>query len=702
MATARVTIFKAIKVTPRLSLWYKCKSMMPLESSLHRLSGVGEKVAEKLEILGLKTVEDLIYHYPRRYEDFTHPRTIDQVVPGQQQIIEARIVSIENDISPKRRMKLTKALVADNTGQMGIVWFNQPFLSTTLKPGTTWLFSGVVERDFRGNVSMASPVIEREGRIVPIYSETAGLTSKALRKLIAQVLPTIQEMQDWLPESLREPNGLISIGEALERIHFPESIEQISKSKKRLAFDELFFLLLQIQQSKRELATVSAPVCSADIELLKQFTESLPFTLTDSQRQASWQIVQDLLKPVPMNRLLEGDVGSGKTVVGAIAALATMKSGYKAVWMAPTEILARQHFDTCQRFLEAFSIKTALLTGSTSVKVGGNVNEYDLVIGTQALIQDKVKFHNLGLVIVDEQHRFGVKQRNRLIDENTGTVPHFLAMTATPIPRTLALTVYGDLDISALQSVPTGRKPIISRFIDPAQRQEAYNFIRQQIQSGRQAFVVCPLVEQSTANQSGQLDLRLEEKKAATLEYEKLRKHIFPDLRVGLIHGKLKPAEKSAVMTAFKSHEIDILVATAVIEVGIDIPNATVMMIEGADRFGLAQLHQFRGRVGRGEHQSYCLVFTDTENSAAFERLRAFTRTTSGFELAELDLELRGPGQLAGLQQSGLSDLKLASLSDIALIQQAKSAAIAVLDEGLAAHSALQAKLDRRARAHLA
>lgn len=668
------------------------------KTPLRELYGVGEKLAEKLALLGLSTVEDLLTYYPRKYEDYTNPRTIDQIVPGEHQIIKARILSIENDVSPRKRIKLTHGLVADATGQIAITWFNQPFLIRTLREGTTWLFAGKVEKDFRGNLTMTSPEIERDGKILAVYGETAGVTSKFLRKLISELRLFIAKYPDWLPDLVRQGEQLVSLSDAYEMIHFPEAIENISSAKKRLAFDELFLLIAKIQQSKHELSNVKSPICPIAIDDLKQFVESLPFTLTDSQKVASWEIVKSLELEKPMNRLLEGDVGSGKTVVGAIAAYVLSRNGYQTVWMAPTEILAQQHYRTCLKFLDQAGVRITLLTGSTAGKVRSTVNDFDLIIGTQAVIQDKVSFDRLGLIIVDEQHRFGVKQRARLLsptseESKQHIVPHFLAMTATPIPRTLALTIYGDLDISQLQSVPTGRLPIISRFISPTQRVDAYKFIRQQIKEGRQAFVVCPLVDGANPK-PGQMIMELEEKKAAMQEYEKLSKHVFPDLNIGLIHGKMKPKEKEAIMTAFADKQIDILVATAVIEVGIDIPNATVMMIEGAERFGLAQLHQFRGRVGRSSHQSYCFVFTDSSSPAAFERLKAFTSTTSGFDLAELDLQLRGPGQLAGLQQSGIGDLKIASLSDINLIQRAKKAVIEVMADGLARYPLLVAKLD--------
>ncbi len=668
--------------------------MITTDAPIERLYGVGEKVKEKLNLLGLARVRDLLYYYPRRYEDYSHPRAIADVVPEQSNIIKGRILTIHNDVSAKRRIKLTHAQVADSSGTIAVTWFNQPFLQNLLKPGSEWLFAGKVERDYKGNLTLLSPEIEREPKILAVYNETAGLTSKLLRKLLFELKPLIVLLPDPLPEEIRLSQNLVPLSTALNYIHFPEKIEQLSLAKRRLAFEELFDLLLMVQQSRLLLGDQAAPSLNLTKEQVGQFTTQLPFALTDSQQMASQEILSDLAKTHPMNRLLEGDVGSGKTLVGLIAALAAIKSGYQAVWMAPTSILAYQHFATAQRFLGYDgSISVALLTGQTKQADRDRLNENQLIIGTQAAIQEKISFDKLGLVIVDEQHRFGVEQRAKLINQNSGQIPHLLAMTATPIPRSLALTVYGDLDISILHSVPTGRKPIISRLVDEQKRPEAYNFIRKQVALGRQVFVVCPLIVEPGA--TGQLNLEFaeQERRAAQTEYLKLQKQIFPELRVGLLHGKLKPKEKDQIMAQFKEQKIDILVSTAVIEVGIDIPNATVMMIESAERFGLAQLHQFRGRVGRGGEQSYCLVFSESDNPLALERLRAFVSTTSGFELAELDLSLRGPGQLAGLQQSGDIDLKLARLSDIDLIQEAKRAVAVVVENGLDNYPLLTEKI---------
>lgn len=677
--------------------------MVDLTTSIGSLYGVGPKIAAKLAKLGLLTVFDLLYYYPRRYEDFSHPRTISQLEVGYEQIIQGRIVTIENELSVKQKMKLTRALVADGTGQLGIVWFNQPFLVRVLKPGTTWLMAGKVERGYQGEITMVAPTLEREGVIIPLYGETVGLTSKMIRKLLSELRHLVSMLPDWLPEPIRKEQQLVALGEALRMIHFPEAINELGTAKKRLAFDELLLLMLKILETKKELNQAHSLVCKIQIEEIKKIIASLPFQLTEGQRLAIWEIVQDLARSTPMNRLLEGDVGSGKTVVGAIAVYDVAKSGYRSVWMAPTEILANQHYQTTQRFLQPFGVKVGLLTASTSKKVVEQLDSFDLVVGTQALIQNKVRFSKLGLVIIDEQHRFGVNQRGYLL-KNQKETPHFLAMTATPIPRTLALTLYGDLDISRLAMVPTGRKPIVTRFVDPANRTEAYKFIGSQIESGRQVFVVCPIITATGDLAEGdQLQLTLEERKSVTSEYEKLKTKVFPNLRIGLLHGRLPAKEKLAVINTFREGNVDLLVSTSVIEVGIDIPNASVMMIEGAERFGLAQLHQFRGRIGRGEHQSYCFVFTDSTEQTVFERLAAFADTTDGFEIAELDLQLRGPGQLAGLAQSGLTELKLAKISDIALIRRVKQVAQRLVEEGLANYPLLQGRVnDERRTEHLA
>ncbi len=579
-------------------------------------------------------------------------------------------------------MYITECLITDTTGSIRVVWFNQPFITKILKQGDKVFFSGKVEQSQYG-LQFLNPSYEKikkeqthTARIVPVYSLTENLTEKQIRYLIKLILPLAKKIPEWLPEEILKRHSLPALSRALTEIHFPTDKKRLSLARRRLKFDELFIIQLKIQNLRYALSRQRAPQISFDEARTKKFVASLPFTLTMSQKKASWEIVRSMNSEKPMNRLLEGDVGSGKTVVAMLAMLNVVFNKYQTVLMAPTEILAQQHYITITQALKQFKIRTVLLT-RTSKQIANKkttqknilthiqAGKAQMIIGTHALIQEKVIFKNLGLVIIDEQHRFGVDQRKTLKLKTKTTVPHLLSMTATPIPRSLAHTVYGNLDISVITQLPSGRKKIITKVVAPEKRQLAYDFIYKEIKKGRQVFVICPLI-----NESDKLGV-----KAATAEYEQLTKIVFPDLSIGLVHGKLKSQEKETVMDAFAARRIDILVATAVVEVGIDIPNATVMMIEGAERFGLAQLHQFRGRVGRAEHQSYCFVFTDSDNKKTIDRLNALVTAKDGFELAEKDLEFRGPGELYGLKQSGFPELKIAKLTDYELIKKTKEAA---------------------------
>jgi len=540
------------------------------------------------------------------------------------------------------------------------------------------LFRGKIDFDFaKKQKVMLSPIVERQEGIFPIYPETEGLTSKYLRRILLPLLNITSQINDFLPNTIKESEKLIDLPTAIGEIHFPQNFQNLQKAKERLSFDELFLISLRMLVARRELQKEKAPKILIPEEILQKFVKNLPFKLTNCQKIAAWQILKDMVKPSPMNRLLEGDVGSGKTVVGAMAVLSIFKAGYQSVWMAPTEILATQHFKNISYLLKPFGLKVALFTSATSNKKGtaSLLLESDLIIGTHALIQSGVKFRKIGLVIIDEQHRFGVKQRTYLRQLSLSQhkiLPHFLSMTATPIPRTLALAVYGDLDISILDEMPAGRQKVITRLVEPQNRQKAYDFIHNQVKSGRQVFVICPLVEEK---EEDRINLFEAERKAVTSEYKKLSETVFPDLRVGIVHGRLKSKDKQEAMEQFSQGKIDILVATAVVEVGIDIPNAAVMMIESAERFGLATLHQFRGRVGRGKHQSYCFLFAQTWNDKVQARLKAVCQFDNGFQLAEKDLQLRGPGELTGVKQWGVPDLKMASLSDIIMIKKAREAA---------------------------
>jgi len=683
---------------------------MHLDTPVIHLNKVGEALEKRLFRLGIKTAQDLLFHFPFRYEDFSQVSGIKQLTDGQETTIEGTIELIANKRSPRKRTMITEAVVNDGTSQMRVVWFGQPFIAKTLHVGDRVFLSGKVKDDMFG-LQMVSPSYEKiknqasvtsnqdtlnTARIVPMYALTNGITQKQLRMLIKQALPVAKDLPEWIPEDIRDRVDVMTLHEALEQIHFPEDMDALRHAERRLKFDELFLLQLRAemirQEVKRETAT-EIPFAESEV---KSFVDGLPFTLTKAQKVAAWEILQDMEKSEPMNRLLEGDVGSGKTVVAAMATLDAMKAGMQVAIMAPTEILARQHFSSFQGLLP--EAKILLLTsgeiGTTAsvspenwkLEIGESskkkrrdaalhymkTGEAQVVIGTHALLTDDVLFQNLGLVIIDEQHRFGVEQRKTIREKsgNPDTMPHFLSMTATPIPRSFSLTLYGDLDLSIINEMPAGRKPVKTTVVEPHTRPASYDFIRDEVKAGRQVFVICPLIEEKEGTQSSG-----SEKKSVLTEYEKLSTQIFPKLRVGYIHGKLKAAEKDETMNKFAAGEIDILVSTSVVEVGVNIPNATVMMIEGAENFGLAQLHQFRGRVGRSDHQSYCFLFTDSDSRRVAERLKFFSSTTDGFKVAEYDLDMRGPGEVYGKMQSGMGELKFATMQDGELIKLAREVA---------------------------
>jgi ATP-dependent DNA helicase RecG len=636
--------------------------------------------------LGIATVSDLLHHYPRRYDDFSQVVPISMMKPGLV-TIKGQIQALASRRSFRRSLTITEAIISDGTGTVKALWFNQPYLEKSLPKGTEVLVSGRLE--FRNNdLALQGPAIERAdtltkstGRIVPIYPETEGISSKQLRSLIMPLLGLV-ELPETLPESILAGHGLLPATEAIRQIHFPQSAIELDHARRRIAFEELFYLMLTSLSIKQEIKTETAPLIEFQPEIAKSFTSTLDFTLTDAQRAAAWQILQDLAREVPMNRLLEGDVGSGKTVVAAMAAVMAIRAGYQVALMVPTEILARQHASKLEVLLGKLGHRIEVIVSKQAANErkaaldSVSSGKAHLILGTHALLSDPVEFHNLGLVIIDEQHRFGVEQRQQL-KAKAGRLPHLLAMTATPIPRSLALTVYGDLDISIIDALPPGRQPVITKIVKQGDRDAVYKEIDKQIAEGRQVFVVCPLVDPSDKLGA----------KSAVAEAERLQKTIFGHRRIGLIHGKMKPAEKQEVMQQFVDHQLDILVATSVIEVGIDIPNASIMLIEGADRFGLAALHQLRGRVGRGEHESYCYLLYDNFSPGVAERLRALERTNDGFRLAQIDLELRGPGQIYGTQQSGILDLQMADLSDPKLISEVRTAAVKFLADGVVVDS---------------
>lgn len=683
-----------------------------VNNSIDTLSSASPKVIKTLKQLGILTIKDLLYYFPNRYDDFSRIIPIKDLEVGDHVTIQGKILSVKNNHLPYRRLFITEAIIEDDSASVKAIWFNQPFLVRNLKPDQLVNLSGKVAL-WKDSIYISNPSYEvirsfqkpfiHTSRLVPIYSETRGLTSRWLRHLIQPLLKFANELSDLIPISIQKHQNLLTLKQAIEQIHFPDNYEMAEKAKRRLAFEELFLLQLSEFLARREIQKEKSFIIPLDLPLIKSLIAELPFKLTNAQKKATWEILKDLEKEQPMNRLLEGDVGSGKTVVAALAALNAIKVGHQVALMAPTEILAFQHFKTISEVFKKFDVKIALLTAGKKIMPEGA----EIFIGTHALIQKKVSFNNLALVIIDEQHRFGVKQRARLAKQKL--LPHFLSMTATPIPRTLALAVYGDLDLSILYEMPKGRQKIITKIVTPTERKEVYNFIRQQVKKGRQAFVICPRIDsfsgpllKDSSNKGETVTtplskfnrrLPLEDSllrsgprvslwadaKAVEEEYKKLSKEIFPDLRIGKLHGRLKALEKESIMRKFKNREIDILVSTSIVEVGIDIPNATIMMIEGAERFGLAQLHQFRGRVGRGEQQSYCFLLTDSTNVQTNKRLKAILKAETGFGLAEKDLEIRGPGNLYGIKQSGLPDLAMASLADAVLIKQAHSEALNLL-----------------------
>ena len=673
-----------------------------LDSPVVELKGIGGQTPAKLKRLGVETVRDLVYLFPNRHNDFANMKKIADLEYGQEQSVLVTVwEASKTGKGPRRRS--TQAVLSDDTGTVRAIWFNQPYLANTFKPGTEMVISGKVNA-YRGQFVFESPEYEllkgqeelvHTGRFVPVYPTVAGLPQRTLRGAVRRALDVgVPQLKEYLPDESRHRNGLIGLTNAVRQMHYPEDDTAAKSARLRLAFDELLLLQLTVIQRKRlwQLGDQGMAL-RADAGVLEGFLEELPFALTSPQEVALAEILDDVGQPRPMSRLLQGDVGSGKTVVAAAALLVAAASGHQGVMMAPTEVLAEQHVLTLsQLFVGAkhpggldnvFAVKPGyldrpltigLLIGSLTKQVKMETRRLiadggvDIVVGTHALIQGDVEIPGLGLAVVDEQHRFGVMQRTSLRDK--GKRPHLLAMSATPIPRSLALTVYGDMDNTLIDQLPPGRRPIKTRWVEPDKRDAAYGFLRKQIETGRQAFIVCPLISESEVLQT----------RAATEEHERLSRDVFPDLRLGLLHGRMPLKEKERVMGEFKGGALDVLVATPVIEVGIDIPNATVMLIDGAERFGLSQLHQFRGRVGRGEHQSYCLLLTDSPGEEARERLKIVERLSDGFELAEEDLRLRGPGDYLGTRQSGLPAMKVARITDQDILTLARHEALRILD----------------------
>jgi len=653
---------------------------MNLLSSLEKIKGVGPKVAEQFADAGLLTVGDLINFLPRAHEDYSAITRIIDIAPGKR-TIKAKCEKIAT--RPVRRgLRITTATLADDSGKLQAVWFNQPYRETQLKSGEEFFFSGEFEFNYN-RYQLTNPSAERVSempvqtdRVLPVYRAIKGLKTPLVRKILAELKPLITMLPESLPEDVIKTEKLLSRSDAILAMHFPKTVEDIEKARERLAFEELFELLLASQLNRQENSKLEGWHIPFNQPVVKQFVEKLPFSLTNAQRLTVWEIIQDFERKVPMNRLLQGDVGAGKTVVAGIAALQAAHGGFQTALMAPTEILATQHAETLMKLLSPFNIRVGLLTGSVkgaarkTLYEAIRTGEVDVVVGTHALIQETVHFHRLGFVVIDEQHRFGVSQRQELLKKSE-FMPHMLAMTATPIPRSLALTVYGELDISILNELPKGRKPIKTKIWSPNSRAQLYTLVDEEINAGRQAYVICTLIDNNPDN----------ELKSVQNEYKKLQNSIFKHRRIGLLHGKMKSDEKESVMSRFASGELDILVSTTVVEVGVDIPNATVMLIEDADRFGLSQLHQLRGRVGRSVYQSYCYLVTSTSAKPSV-RLKEIEKSNDGFYLAEVDLKLRGPGEIYGRAQHGALNLQIATLADTRLIARAKYQAKLFVESG--------------------
>jgi ATP-dependent DNA helicase RecG len=738
---------------------------LTLDTAIDQLPGIGKVTAQSFKRLGVRTVLDMLYHFPHRYDDYSSQKQIANLEIGAVETVIATVIDVRT-FGMKAGGQALEVLVSDDSGDLKAVFFRQPWLARQFNVGARIVLSGKVTLDaYKGQRQISAPDWEpytddeliHTGRLVPVHSLTKGLYERNARSIIKRVVDQAAPMVvDYLPEQVRQRANLMPLPQALAQMHFPADKEQIERARRRLGFDEFLFIQLGVLQRKLLWQGERGYPLGFQEPVHEEFLGKLPFDLTGAQVRALEEIFHDIRRPTPMARLLQGDVGSGKTAVAAATAVQAIANGYQAAIMAPTEILAEQHYkglkellakirvprqqgvgdggwrlgdedsstnphpltpnpqdwkskadpeglarlDDLKRLigmlpeddLDGLGVRVALLKGSLGAKERRRVLEgiangdVDLIIGTHALITESVRYAALGLVVVDEQHRFGVEQRQRLKDK--GFNPHMLVMTATPIPRTLTLTIYGDLDTSVLDELPPGRQEIKTRWIVSSERDKAYKHLRREVSRGRQAYVVCPLVDESE-----KVDLP-----SAEEMYVKLASETFPDLRVALIHGKMPPREKDEVMLAFRAHEFDILVATAVIEVGIDVPNATTMLIEGAERFGLAQLHQFRGRVGRGIHQSYCILVSDKENDVTKQRLEAMEQTRDGFRLAEIDLELRGPGEFFGTRQSGTPDLKVAQLADTRLLHAANLEARAILTDDpkleRPEHAALKAKVE--------
>jgi ATP-dependent DNA helicase RecG len=646
------------------------------------IKGIGEKTAKLFEKLGIETVQDLLEHFPRGYEEYEQPVSIASIYEGATLAIEASITAAPK-IKRVRNLQIVNVQVRDGSGAMYLTWFNMPFLQKTLRPGTHYIFRGKVIRK-NGVLVMEQPGIyqwENYHKLIhimqPIYPLTQGITNAAISKAIRQVLSEITFSKDYIPKQLVKEYHLMDRTKAIKEVHFPKDRESMRKARQRLVFDEFFLYALALRKLKESRTILKSQYIMQECEECEQLIKGLPYTLTNAQLRVWKEIKQDLQGEYVMNRLVQGDVGSGKTILAILSLLMAVKNGYQGCFMVPTEVLAKQHYKSLEKLALEYDFRISLLVGSMTAKEKRETYELikahktDIIIGTHALIQEKVEYSRLGIVITDEQHRFGVKQREALM--NKGGNPHVLVMSATPIPRTLAIILYGDLDISIVDELPAERLPIKNCVVDTNYRPKAYRFIEKQVLEGRQAYVICPMVEESEEVEAENV-----------IEYTEQLKEVLPaSISVDFLHGKLKPKDKNSVMERFANGEIQVLVSTTVVEVGVNVPNATVMMVENAERFGLAQLHQLRGRVGRGEHQSYCIFICGSSSKEAWERLEILNKSNDGFYIASEDLKLRGPGDIFGIRQSGDLNFKLGDIYTDAIILKAAAEAVKGLPDSV-------------------
>ncbi|MDD5098772.1 MAG: ATP-dependent DNA helicase RecG [Candidatus Colwellbacteria bacterium] len=692
------------------------------EDALKSVKGVGEKMADRFANLGIFTVGDLLRHAPIRYDDWSSPQPIARMRPGDDAVFRGTIEKIFGRRMFRRGVSMTEAKVRDKSGSISLIWFNQPYIKYGFSEGDEIVGSGKVSMGKRG-FFIINPSYEKIDEktvfsIIPVYRRTKGLSSKGIWNVVKKVLQSVEPMTEFIPKKVLLSENLPDINMSLKSIHMPNDMTEANGAKRRAAFENLFLIRLGGIIQKKRLMDMKSPVIESDIEFAKKLIESLPFSLTFAQKRSLWEIMQDMGSGHPMSRLLQGDVGSGKTVVAAIAAMEAARQGFQTAIMAPTEILAKQHYLTIRSLFGELEYPIAFISGKETIVFYGDglessvkrktiaedirKSKIKIIIGTQALISSSKTapdFGSLGLVVIDEQHRFGVGQRGHIIKKSglKNSIPHFLSMSATPIPRTIAISMFGDLSVSKIDELPKERKTVVTRVISPDKREKAYEFIRNEVRKSRQVFIVCPRIggeEREIVSTSG--EIAKQEAKTVEEEYKRLSREVFPDLKIAMLHGKMKSEDKRTVMDDFRSGRSDILVSTSVIEVGIDIPNATIMMVENADRFGLAQLYQFKGRVGRGQYESYCFLFSESASPEAITRLKAVALAKNGFELAEKDLLLRGPGSFLGEEQTGNPDLTMIALKDRSIIEGTRRAAEEVIQNGIGfeEYSPLMAKIE--------